>query len=147
MLVKCRGFTVMELMIVVAVVAVLAAIAAPSFRGTLANSRVKTAATDIHLSLLRARSEAIKRNADVTVAAAGGGWTAGWTISGGIETHEAVSGSGVAIEGDESVTYRSSGRTSAGAVAISVTSPDTSTARCVTVALSGQPVVGNSACP
>lgn len=147
MLVKCRGFTMMELMIVVAIVAMLAAIAAPSFRETLANSRVKTVATDIHLSLMRARSEAIKRNADVTVAAIGGDWTAGWTVSGGIETHGAVSGSSVAIDGEDSVTYRSSGRTSAGAVAISVTSSDTSTARCVTVALSGQPIVRNSPCP
>lgn len=69
-----KGFTLIELMIAVAIVGILAAIAMPSFTYTIQNNRVKTAATDMHLSLLLARSEAIKRNDDVVLATATGGW-------------------------------------------------------------------------
>jgi type IV fimbrial biogenesis protein FimT len=37
-------------------------------------------ATDFHQSLLKARSEAIKRNTSVTVNPIGGSWAAGWSI-------------------------------------------------------------------
>ena len=71
---KTEGFTIIELMITVAVVGVLAAVALPSFNYTIKNSRVKTTASDLHSSLLYARSEAIKRNADVTVTVNSSGW-------------------------------------------------------------------------
>lgn len=70
----CKGFTIIELMIAVAIVGILAAIAMPSFTYSIQNNRVKTAATDMHISLLLARSEAIKRNDDVILAPATGGW-------------------------------------------------------------------------
>lgn len=147
MLVKSHGFTIMELMVVVAVVAVLSAIAAPSFRELMANTRIKTTASDIHLSLLRARSEAIKRNSNVTVAASGGGWVSGWTVSGGIETHAAIAASDLAITGTTSITYLPSGRTSSSPVAINLSSSLVSTVRCVTLTLGGHPIVKDSACP
>lgn len=146
MLVRNRGFTVIELMIVVAIIAVLAAIAAPSFREIMARNRIKTVATDLQIALLRARSEAIKRNADMTVSANGGDWRAGWTTSGGVDVHGAVAGEVEIAANAASVTYRPSGRVSA-SLAVSVTSPATTTSRCVTMMLSGQPIVNDSACP
>lgn len=142
-----RGFSLIELMIVVAIVAVLAAVAAPAFRETLATTRMKTLASDIHLSLARARSEAIKRNANITVAATGGNWLAGWTVSSGVETHGAVSGDSVAVSGTSTITYAPSGRVTTGSVAINLSSSDVSTLRCVTVNLSGNPTIKDSACP
>lgn len=71
---KTEGFTIIELMITVAVVGVLAAVAFPSFNYTIKNNRVKTTASDLHTSLLYARSEAIKRNSDVTVTLSSNGW-------------------------------------------------------------------------
>ena len=72
---KSSGFTILELMITIAVVGVLAAVALPSFNYTIQNNRVKTAASDAHMSLLLARSEAIKRNNNVKVSFNSSGWT------------------------------------------------------------------------
>lgn len=69
-----RGFTIIELMIVVALIGILSAFAYPSFTYTIQNNRVKTAASDMHINLLMARSEAIKRNDDVVIAGIVGGW-------------------------------------------------------------------------
>lgn len=151
MLVKNRGFTIVELMIVVAIVAILAALAGPSFRELMAMMRVKTAATDIHLSLMRARSEAIKRNTNVTIATASGGWTAGWAISDGtttVENHGAISGGAVSISGVSPITYSPNGRAAAATtpIQISLSSSDTTTARCVTISLSGQPTIKGGSC-
>lgn len=75
-----RGFTLVELMVVVFIAAVLAAVATPSMGRLIATQRVRAAAGDLHLALVRARSEAIKRNAPVTLSPVGGSWTAGWTV-------------------------------------------------------------------
>lgn len=146
MLVKSRGFTLMELMVVVAVVAVLGAIAAPSFRQIMANTRIKTAASDIHLSLARARSEAIKRNSNITVAANDGQWISGWTVTGDVETHGAVAATDLTIAGTTSITYLPSGRTASTPIAINLSSSLVTTVRCVTVTLSGNPIVKDVAC-
>jgi len=71
---KSSGFTLIELMVAVSVVGVLVAIAMPSFNYTIQNNRVKTSASDAHISLLLARSEAIKRNDSVTVTFSNTGW-------------------------------------------------------------------------
>lgn len=61
------GFTLTELMVVVAIAGVLAAIAIPSFKSLTQNQQVRNASIDLYSGLILARSEAIKRNSDVTV--------------------------------------------------------------------------------
>ena len=140
-----RGFSLVELMIVVAIVGILAMIAGPSFIEISAQSQVKAAAADLQMSLMRARSEAIKRSAQVTVTPVGGDWSKGWTIPDGIESHGAVSN--VVIAGPGSITYNGNGRVSAGAVVnLDISSPNTSLVRCLKVELSGQPVIKQQAC-
>jgi len=68
------GFTLIELMIAVTIVGVLTAIAFPSFQQAYHNQQVKTTVSDAHISLLLARSEAIKRNANVDIVGIAGGW-------------------------------------------------------------------------
>ena len=68
------GFTLIELMIVIAIIGVLAMIGLPSLRNSYNNSMVKTTVSDVHIDMLLARSEAIKRNASVDVAPITGGW-------------------------------------------------------------------------
>jgi type IV fimbrial biogenesis protein FimT len=143
-----RGFTLIELMVTLVVLVVLITIAAPSFSELTASQRTQTAATDIFSSLLRARSEAIKQNADVTIAPSGT-WPEGWTVSsaaGDIEKHGATAN--VAISGaPASVVYRSNGRISGTTTPkFSISATNTATKRCVQVNLSGQPVVTKAAC-
>lgn len=62
-----RGFTLVELMVVIAVMAILAVLAAPSFNEFIAKQRVKSAAYDLAQTLQTARSNAIlnRRSVDV----------------------------------------------------------------------------------
>lgn len=76
-----RGFTLLELMVVVAIVAVLAVIGVPSFRDLLLNQRLAAAAQAFNAALSLARTEAIQRSRSVRVVApAGRDWSRGWTV-------------------------------------------------------------------
>lgn len=66
-----RGFTLIELMITIIVLAILTAAALPSFRSFIVNQRIKTASFDLMALLTFTRSEAIKRNANVTLGSDG----------------------------------------------------------------------------
>src|SRR3546814_9973386 len=55
-------------------------LAVPSFSYLVAKSRVKAAAIDLEIALVRARSEAVKRNSNVTLTPNTGGWKYGWTL-------------------------------------------------------------------
>jgi type IV fimbrial biogenesis protein FimT len=73
-----RGFTLVEMMTVVAIIAILVTVAAPSFAEMVATQRVRAAASALTESLWLARAEATKRNTDVGFAFTDP--RAGWTI-------------------------------------------------------------------
>ena len=75
-----RGFTAIELMVVVAIVAVLAALAGPSFTPMIERWRVRQTAEALQSSIYLARSEAIKRGGGITIDATGG-WDQGWRVT------------------------------------------------------------------
>lgn len=62
-----RGFTAIELMVVVSIVAVLAALAGPSFLLMIESWRVRDATESLRSTLMLARSEAIKRGGQVAI--------------------------------------------------------------------------------
>lgn len=109
--------------------------------------KAQGAASDLHMALIKTRSEAIKRNANVTLAIADGG--TGWTIypstaEGNVLESYTVSG-GVSISGDL-VEYNSSGRASVVSFGIKAAMGSESVERCVSTSLSGLPKVKKSAC-
>ena len=83
-----RGFTMMELLVAVSIAAVLFAIGVPMYRNASLGARLSAAANNLLASVQLARSEAIKRNVQVTLCAssdgatcaAGGGWEQGWIV-------------------------------------------------------------------
>ncbi len=150
---QVTGFTLIELMVTVAVAAILAVLAAPSFREYLLNQRVKNASYDLISALTLARSEAITRNCDVTVAQSGGNWTDGWVVSTDaascgasiqLFTREAFN-NGLSIDASGSlaaVSYGRSGRTVTPATVFTmgpVTALGGVPPRYVTICLSGVP--------
>ena len=75
------GFTMVEVITVVAIAAILAAFAIPSLKNMLTTQGVRTAAYDLYADLTFARSEAISRGVNVSViSAAGVDWKQGWAI-------------------------------------------------------------------
>lgn len=81
-----KGLTFIELMITLAIAAILFATAAPSLRSSIQENRMVTQINELQASLSLARSEAIKRNASVTVCPrrddgnCHGSWKNGWIV-------------------------------------------------------------------
>ena len=81
-----RGFSLLEVMVVVAILAILAALAGPSFTPMIERWRVRSATEDLQSSLYFARSEAIKRGGGISVAAKDGAdWSSGWQVKSGTD--------------------------------------------------------------
>jgi len=143
------GFTITELMIVVAVFSVLIAAALPSYNQFVRNQRVKTASFDLFSTLVQARSEAIVRNASVTVTPTGGNWANGWTVTdaGGATLRTESSIPNVTLTGPASVVYNGSGRLTAAVTPFELTATGSGiTSRCITLDLSGRPVSKATTC-
>lgn len=152
-----RGFTAIEMMIVVVIIAILTAIAAPNMGRMIRNQRIKTAAFDLFASLTYARSEAVKRNQSVTVTANNAAdWTRGWTIRDANnailkeETNRNLNADELTFTGPASVTFARTGRLSdAVAPQFVLSSPSVlvDKHRCIRVDLSGRPIAKEGAPP
>lgn len=147
-----QGFTLVELITVIAIVAILAAVAIPSFRDIINSQRIKNASFELFASLMTARSEAIKRNANVTITAASGGWEDGWQISAGgtvIKDHAPLN-QVVVSNAPTSLVYGRTGRLSATASSsfqFDVDPQNENYVRCITIELSGLPRTIKGECP
>ena len=149
------GFTIVELMAVMAVVGILIAVAVPSFTSFTAQQRVKTVSSDLYLAMSKARSEAVKRNSNIVVQPlnAGLGWQGGWGIWDPVgnayidqRTANATTGTAIASAAGN-ITYQGSGRIQGGVqVQFLISSPKTNTARCLQLDPSGRPYLQGTAC-
>lgn len=77
------GFSIVELLTVLAIVAVLAAIAVPNLGAVLQAQRLKVAVNDLFGSIGMTRSQALARNTRVQLSPrdpAGTDWSRGWTV-------------------------------------------------------------------
>jgi len=87
---RAGGFTLVELMATILVLAILIGLAVPSFNNASLSSKLTGFANDLVASAQLARSEAVKRNAAVTLCASEDGtacddpegWEAGWIVLG-----------------------------------------------------------------
>lgn len=146
------GVSMAEVVVVVAIIGILASMAVPSFLEFTRSQRIRAAASDLHISLMRARSEAIKRNANVSIRPTStSNWGLGWSIpdpEGSTTVLDKWSSyAGVSATGPTVVTYVSSGRIGgATPPSFEVSATGSSVKRCVSVDLSGRPTTTATAC-
>ncbi len=128
-----RGFTLIELMIVLALIAVMAGIGVPGFQVMLQNSRLTSTTNSLLSALQYARSEAVTQRSAVTVSPLDGAdWASGALIMKGAsklrETPPA--GTGVTVTGSAaSIIYQPNGSTAAATFDIEDSRPSTRTIR------------------
>ena len=154
-----RGFTLIELMVVVAIVVILIAIAGPDFRNIIAATRVKNASFDVFSSLTHARSEAVTRNMTVRICR-DTNWASGWTVTfapdcdpsnitltNTVKTQGAYQGITITSLAT-SISFNSMGRANADA-SFSIDAPGAigKSKRCIRIDASGRPVTQEGACP
>ena len=119
-----RGFTLIELMVTLSVAAILLTVAVPNFQIFVMNNRMATQANDLITALNLARSEAVKRAANVTVCASSnttsctGTWAQGWIVRDAagtpIRVQQALGGASTLSGGTDvasTITFTSTGRT------------------------------------
>jgi len=155
---RARGFSILELVVVLAIIGVFVAIGFPSFTYLSRTTQIKTASSNIYIALLRARSAAVKRNTNVVMTpAVSGQWQKGWTIfdqsnpNPPLATQEELKGVYIVPSITTQIIFSASGRVQGGVVpSFSVQQPPedtrTFTARCITVAPNGTPYVKTQAC-
>ena len=151
---RARGFTLPEAMLTALVLALLAMMALPMLGEMVMTHRVRSASFELLSTLNYARSEAIKRNNPITVAATGPGWESGWRVTepnGSVVKLQPRLTAGVRITGPGTVVYERDGRLpQAGASALfSVQvepARDGVEGRCVRIDLTGRVSSRKGAC-
>ena len=151
---RLGGFTLIELMITIAVLAVFLTLAAPSMRDLVIASQLRTTASDLYESVILARSEAIKRAANVNVVPVSGNWQNGWTVQAGatvLQSRDATTNVTVtpktlqlATPLSTNITFSMDGRQStdiANVIFSTTQSAQPIKARCVLIAASGRPSI------
>jgi type IV fimbrial biogenesis protein FimT len=130
-----KGFTLLELMIVIVILGITMAVAAPSLSTMMANNRLSSNSSDFAAALQLAKAEAVarlnsvivcKKNTASTACVTTGDWSQGWIVfsddngDGGVNApgevvllvHDALN-SGISFGGtsevDSSITFRPSG--------------------------------------
>lgn len=124
-----RGFTLIELMIVLTLIAIMAGIGVPGFQTMVQNNRLTSATNSLLSALQYARSEAVTQRTAITVSPLNGAdWESGALITkGGIKLRETPpAGSGVTVTGSAaSIIYQPDGSTTAATFSIEDSRPST----------------------
>jgi len=158
-----RGFTIIELLIVLTIVGIFGMIAVPGFLQTIQDNRLTAQANDLLGAMYLARSEAIKLRDDVVVCrssdgatcSSGTSWDEGWLIlhdidtdNDGIDDTNVIIRVGSSLDGDnavyasaditDAVTFSSRGLANAQGTWQLCDTRGASEARAVVISLSGR---------
>jgi len=157
-----RGFTLIELLVTISIVAILASLAVPAFNEAMLGGKLTSLANNFVASAQFARSEAIKRNAAVTLCASSdgstctGAWKDGWVVRAGgtVVYSQTKFPSGFVLSGNvTSISFQPTGvgATAANLTLCRATPTIGSQQRTIQVSVTGRPdvakVTGATTCP
>jgi type IV fimbrial biogenesis protein FimT len=124
---QSRGFTLLDLLITLTVAAILLSLSVPSFSTAIQNNRMTTQVNELNTALSLARSEAVKRNNNITICQSStgtsctGNWKDGWIVfadgndNGAIDDGEEILLVHEALPGDTSIDFSANRVTYTGA--------------------------------
>lgn len=76
-----RGFTLVEMMVTLALITIIISLGVPMYGQFTQGSHLTSRTSELVSAINLARSEAVTRRADVTLAALDGDWTNGWEVT------------------------------------------------------------------
>lgn len=152
------GFTLVELMVVIAIVSAMLGIGVPLFSSFIQDQRLRATSSDLRVGLITARSEAVKRNRVVELQPAsgtGGVWGEGWIIPNPDDpddedirllTH--IQSGKVTITGPDEIQFTPMGRVvAAQEFEIQVGTGSSASKSCLQLGTDGRMVADDGACP
>lgn len=145
------GFTLLEMVVVMAVAALLLGLAAPAMDSLVARQRLRSASYDLVSDLTLARSESLKRASQVRLAPiAEGDWRSGWRLtdsSGALLAQRNPLGGAVQVSpAPAEVTFNARGMVNASDPVRFGMSDSHGTLRCIALDPSGRPRSTSVAC-
>ncbi len=169
-LVGNRGFTLIELIIVLTIIGIMVALAAPGMQSFSSSNRLTTQVNDLLADISLARSEAIKRNvasgvcvtaANGTSCVAAGNWANGWLAyycssastpcpaasKVTIKLREPLTGNNTLTTPGDEIAFSKSGLLSSGSGQLTLTDPKTGGKRIVCIGTTGRPSLSQVDCP
>ena len=75
------GFSIVELMVVLAIASIITTMAIPSFQDTIDRQKLSAASSDLYASVAMTRNEAIRRGGRVELTAINNNWNNGWEVN------------------------------------------------------------------
>ena len=81
-----KGLSLLELLATLASLSVLIGLATPSFMQMMAEQRLRNVSAELRVSLMTARSEAVKRSEGVSLVKKDSDWSTGWCLEAGTES-------------------------------------------------------------
>ncbi len=151
---RASGFTLVELIVALVIAGILLSLAAPNFSGFVKDNRLAGQANDFMADAAFARSEAVKRGANITICRSndgvacltGAAWNEGWIVVDGagqvLRVHEKLTGdntTNASAAVTDSIVYNRSGlMTPTPAAVQTITICDDGRGRLIEIAITGR---------